>query len=366
MRSRSDPARFDPARLAALPFRVPLLAGLPISLCIAILGLPDIGHGHSLSYRTLYFCTFVAWLAPTAALQRHLWRRGWPAWAVAPAMLAATYLMSVLNSVLGQTLSIHLRRRDHYQWNDILAGLDSCWLPLIAFCATHAVVAYHAALAAERTRATEALLAQRDAELRALRYQLQPHFLFNTLNAVSTLVTTGRDRDANRMIVQLADLLRATLATGQAHEHALADELALTDSYLEIEKARLGERLRIVLDVGPGILDAQVPCLLLQPLVENAVRHGIAPSAQGGTIALRIAAREDVLHVILTNETGAAEAAGDSHRVGMRNVAQRLSRLYGERHRFVARRGADGVFTVDIELPLRRDAMAGAAWVRAA
>ncbi|WUR11677.1 histidine kinase [[Empedobacter] haloabium] len=360
--------RFEPARLAALPFHVPLLAGVPISLCIAILGLPDIGHGHSLSYRTLFFCTFLAWLAPTAALQRLLWRRGWAAWAMTPAMLAATYLMSALNNVLGQTLSIHLGRYDHYKWHDILAGMDGCWLPLIAFCATHAVVAYHAALTAERARAAEALVAQREAELRALRYQLQPHFLFNTLNAVSALVTTGRDRDANRMIVQLADLLRATLATGQAHEHALADELALTESYLEIEKARLGERLRIALDVGPGILDAQVPCLLLQPLVENAVRHGIAPAAQGGALALKIAARGDVLHIALTNDVLAADAATDSHRVGLRNVAERLARLYGERHRFLARHEAGRSYTVDIELPLRRDAATATAtaWIRAA
>lgn len=358
--------RFEPARLAALPFRVPLLAGVPISLCIAILGLPDIGHGHSLTYRTLFFCTFLAWLAPTAALQRLLWRRGWAAWAMTPALLAATYLMSAVNNVLGQTLSIHLGRYAHYKWHDVLAGMDGCWLPLIAFCATHAVVAYHAALAAERTCAAEALVAQRDAELRALRYQLQPHFLFNTLNAVSSLVTTGRERDANRMIVQLADLLRATLATGQAHEHALADELALTESYLEIEKARLGERLRIVLDVGPGILDAQVPCLLLQPLVENAVRHGIAPAAQGGTVALKIAARNDLLHIALANDSLVEDAAIDSHRVGMHNVAQRLERLYGERHRFVARHVVGHSYAVDIELPLRRASGPATAWVRAA
>ena len=99
---------------------------------------------------------------------------------------------------------------------------------------------------------------------------------------MSSLVATGRQRDANRMIAQLADLLRATLAIGHAHEHSLADELALTESYLEIEKARLGERLHVTLDIGPGILDAQVPCLLLQPLVENAVRHGIAPRTEAG------------------------------------------------------------------------------------
>jgi two-component system sensor histidine kinase AlgZ len=361
-----SPRSFDTARLAAPPFRHALLAALPITACIAIMGVPDFGHERPLIFRTLYLCTYLAWIAPTAWLQRHLWRRGLPWWGTVLALLAATYAMSVANSLLGQTLSIRLALRDHYDWSNLFAGLDGCWLPLIAFCATHAVVAYNAALGRERERAAEALLMARDAELRALRFQLQPHFLFNTLNAVSALVTTGRDRDANRMIAQLADLLRATLATDHAHEHALADELALTESYLEIEKARLGDRLRIAVDVGPGLLDAQVPCLLLQPLVENAVRHGIAPDAAGGALTLAISAAGGVLHLRLVNDARTGAAGGESLGVGLRNVAERLKKLYGSAYRFSARHVAGSRFEVAIELPLRRDAVAAMSWVRAA
>ena len=357
---------FDTALLATPPFHHALLAALPISACIAIMAVPDFGHERPLIFRTLYLCTYLAWIAPTAWLQRHLWRRGLPWWLVALALLAATYAMSVANSALGQTLGIRLGLREEYRLDTLFAGLDGCWLPLIAFCATHAVVAYNSALGAERTRAAEALLLARDAELRALRYQLQPHFLFNTLNAVSTLVATGRDRDANRMIAQLADLLRATLATEHAHEHALADELALTENYLEIEKARLGDRLRIAIDIGPGLLDAQVPCLLLQPLVENAVRHGIAPDPAGGTLALTIAAVGGTLHILVANDARIEPADGDSLGVGMRNVAERLRKLYGDSYRFTARHLAGSRFEVAIELPLRRDAGAGLSWVRAA
>ena len=361
---------FDTARLADPPFHHALLAALPISACIAIMAVPDFGHERPLIFRTLYLCTYLAWIAPTAWLQRQLWRRGLHWWVVALALLAATYAMSVANSALGQTVGIRLGLRESYRWDMLFAGLDGCWLPLIAFCATHAVVAYNSALGAERSRAAEALLLARDAELRALRYQLQPHFLFNTLNAVSALVATGRDRDANRMIAQLADLLRATLATNHthehAHEHALADELALTENYLEIEKARLGDRLRISIDIGPGLLDAQVPCLLLQPLVENAVRHGIAPDPAGGALALTIAAGDGMLHIVVVNDARVAGAGGDSLGVGMRNVAERLRKLYGGTYRFTARHLAGSRFEVAIELPLRREAGAGASWVRAA
>lgn len=361
-----SPSHFEAARLADPPFRHALLAGLPITACIAILGVPDFGHERPLIFRTLFLCTYLAWLAPTAWLQRHLWRRNLPWWTTALALLAATYAMSVVNNGLGQTLGIRLGLRGTYNWSSLFAGLDGCWLPLIAFCATHAVVAYNAALGRERSRAAEALLLARDAELRALRFQLQPHFLFNTLNAVSALVTTGRDRDANRMIAQLADLLRATLATGHVHEHALADELALTENYLEIEKARLGERLRIAIDVGPGLLDAQVPCLLLQPLVENAVRHGIAPGAAGGSLALAISSAADTLHIRLVNDARTGLAGTESHGVGIRNVAERLKKLYGDAGRFTARHAQGSRFEVTVELPLRRGAAAGTSWVRAA
>jgi two-component system, LytTR family, sensor histidine kinase AlgZ len=358
--------RFESARLADPPFHHALLAGLPVTACIAIMGVPDFGHERPLIFRTLYLCTYLAWLAPTAALQRHLWRRNLPWWATALAMLASTYAMSVANSALGQTLGIRLALRAGYDWGSLFAGLDGCWLPLIAFCATHAVVAYNAALGRERSRAAEAMLLARDAELRALRFQLQPHFLFNTLNAVSALVTTGQAREASRMIAQLAELLRATLATGHVHEHALADELALTESYLEIEKARLGERLRIAIDIGPGLLDAQVPCLLLQPLVENAVRHGIAPDPAGGALALALSIAGDTLHVRLVNDARAGAAGGESHGVGLCNVAERLKKLYGAAGRFTARHVEGSRFEVAIELPLRRAPAAGAAWVRAA
>jgi len=359
------------ARLAQLPFRLPLLAALPITLCIAIMGLPDLGHERPLVFRTLFLCTYLAWVAPTAWLQRLLWRRGLPGWAVAAGMLAATYAMSVVNSALGELVAVYIGLHQKTRWDKLLMGLDSCWLPLIAFCAAHAVVAFHVALVREQSRALDAALLLRDAELRALRYQIQPHFLFNTLNAVSALVAGQRNRDANRMIAQLAELLRATLGTQHVHEHALADELALTETYLEIEKARLGERLRLAIDIGPGILDALVPSLLLQPLVENAVRHGIAPRTAGGMLAVQAHAEGATLRLRIVNDCdggdGETGAAG-SFRLGLANVAQRLDKLYGASQRFTAGPDGAGRFVVAIELPLRAAGAGSAAttWERAA
>jgi two-component system sensor histidine kinase AlgZ len=217
------------------------------------------------------------------------------------------------------------------------------------------VVDHTLALQAERMRVREAQAAARDAELRALRYQLNPHFLFNTLNAISTLVAERRNTDANRMLARLADLLRATLERGEVHEVALAEELALTGHYLDIEKIRLGERLVLKVKVGPDLLQAAVPALLLQPLVENAIRHGIAPRAQGGRLALCIERAGERLRLELRNDGVAAGASADATRpaIGLANVRERLARLYGAAHAFDFELAPNGDCRVAISLPFR-------------
>jgi hypothetical protein len=135
---------------------------------------------------------------------------------------------------------------------------------------------------AERERLLRAETAARDARLSALRYQLHPHFLFNSLNAVSTLVLDGDTAAATRMLAQIGELLRTSLDSEVTPEVALFQEMAFTEQYLAIEQTRLGERLRVDLAVAAETLDALVPSMLLQPLVENAVRHGVVPLVAGG------------------------------------------------------------------------------------
>lgn len=344
--------------LSSPPFWLPILAGLPIGLCLIVMALPVLGHGHATAYRTLYLLAYLMWVVPLTALQRALWRRRTPLWAMAIVLLATTYAMSLANNALGAALSVVAgwAPSSDFKWTELFSGLDGCWLALIAFCAIHAVVAYYAQLKHEHSRRLHMIALVRDAELRALRYQLRPHFLFNTLNAISALVAENRNREASDMIVRLGDFLRATLDGSQGHEVALADELALTETYLEIEKARLGERLRLRWQLGPDLLRARVPCLLLQPLVENAIHHGIARRTAAGELDIRIAREGDRLCLRLNNDTEpatSADAAPRASAIGLRNIQQRLEKLYPGEHSFDAGPRADGGFQVRVSLPFR-------------
>lgn len=201
----------------------------------------------------------------------------------------------------------------------------------------------------------EARLAQ--AQAAALRQQLQPHFLFNTLNAIASLVPK-RPREAQALIADLATLLRLSLDHHGADETTLGAELAFADAYLAIEAARLGDRLRVMREVAPGLLDAAVPALLLQPLVENAVRHGLAPVVGGGT--LRIAASRqqdgasDRLHLLVEDDGQGACVDGLRLGVGLGNVRARLAQLYGAEHAFAVDGAPGRGFRVRVELPWRR------------
>jgi two-component system sensor histidine kinase AlgZ len=260
--------------------------------------------------------------------------------------------MSVFNSLLGQRLAIELGLESGYQWRDLFRGLDSCWLALTSFCAMHAVAVYYLSLQSTRLHLAQAQAAARDAELRALRLQVNPHFLFNSLNAISALVANQANREAQRMLACVSDFLRSTLAHDGRHEHTLAEELALLDAYLEIEKARLGERLCLTMKAGPDLLDSAVPYLMLQPLVENAIRHGIAPMTVPGRLDIRVERAGQRLLLDVRND-GRRPAQAGTGGIGLANVAQRLRHLYGEAQQVDAGWGEDGRFGVRIALPLR-------------
>ena len=338
-------------------WRVAWLAAVPVALCLLVVALPTVGHGHALAYRMLYLVANALWVPVLVLMQRWLWRKSVALWPSILLLLAATYAMSVANSLLGLALAwvMDWKIPMPIQWWQVLSGLDGCWLALIAFCAAHAMIGHYGALKEEQRRLGEAELAAREAELRALRYQLHPHFLFNALNGVSALVAEKREDDARAMIAQLGTFLRATL-DGRSHEVPLAEELALTETYLSIEQARLGDRLQLQWNIGAGVLDAVVPALLLQPLVENAIRHGIARRSAPGRIGIDIEARGDRLHLQVRND-GADVSVASSHggdALGQSNVRERLARLYPGRHSFSAAATASGGYEVEIEIPLKK------------
>ena len=188
-----------------------------------------------------------------------------------------------------------------------------------------------------------------EAETAALRAQLQPHFLFNTLNAISALVP-DQPVLAQRLIARLGDLLRLSIDQDRSQRSTLAHELDFTDTYLAIEEARLGGRLRVVRDVAPDMLAVEVPALLLQPLVENAVRHGIAPSIGGGTLMIEAKPAGDRLRIRIADDGKGADAIREG--VGLGNTRHRLRQLYGESQSFEIDTAPGKGFRVTILVPL--------------
>jgi sensor histidine kinase YesM len=195
------------------------------------------------------------------------------------------------------------------------------------------------------------------AQLEALKMQLHPHFLFNTLHSISALV--HRDPDAaDRMIARLGDFLRLTLENSGAAEVSLQKELEFLTCYLEIERVRFQDRLTTSVEVEPSALDSPVPNLILQPIVENALRHGVAQSSAPGRVeisakrengSLRIRVRDNGPG--LNRVTGSREAFKEG--VGLSNTRARLEQLYGESHRFEMSDAPDGGLLVTMVIPAR-------------
>src|SRR5499426_4370940 len=199
----------------------------------------------------------------------------------------------------------------------------------------------------------QAQLAQ--AQLQALKMQLHPHFLFNTLHAISSLMR--RDVEAaERMITRLSDLLRLTLENVGAQETSLRQELEFLESYLEIEKTRFRDRLQVRMNIEPETLDARVPNLILQPLVENAVRHGVAPHAAPGLIEISARLKENKLELqVRDNGAGLTDArrAQIKEGVGWANTRARLEQLYGAGAYFDLSNRDKGGLVVSLTIPFR-------------
>jgi two-component system LytT family sensor kinase len=197
----------------------------------------------------------------------------------------------------------------------------------------------------------EAKLAQ--TQLQILKMQLHPHFLFNTLNAISALIHQDVEL-ADRMIARLGDLLRTTLDNANQQEVPFKQELDFIQPYLEIEKARLGTRLTVDLQIDAAVMDAQVPNLILQPLVENAVRHGIAPRLTPGRLHIQAGRENGFLHLTVADSGPGLRALPEVIKgIGLANTRARLEKLYGLNQRLDLSDGPDGGLRVDITIPYR-------------
>ena len=201
-------------------------------------------------------------------------------------------------------------------------------------------------------RAATSEAVARSAELRALRYQLDPHFLFNALNTVSGLMLSGDVPGADRTIEALSSFLRATLAIDASADISLADELQLQRLYLQIEQVRFGDRLAVEVSVPEPLGNAMVPALLLQPIVENSIRHAVARSTKPVRVTVTARATGETLVITLENDGPGGRATG-GHGLGLANVSSRLALRYDGKARCEYRHSSDGGFVTTITLPLR-------------
>jgi two-component system, LytTR family, sensor kinase len=213
----------------------------------------------------------------------------------------------------------------------------------------------------ERYRERESLATQlkgqlAQAKLESLKMQLHPHFLFNTLHTISGLVRGNERQMAVKMIAGLSELLRRALESADEQEVPLREEVKFVELYLDIQKVRFSDKLSVRLEIAPETLDAPVPNLILQPLIENAIKHGISPGEMPGEIVVSAFCSGDSLHINVCDDGPGLQSGwrmGENEGIGLANTKERLRRLYGSEHRFELRNGPNGGVSASVVIPFR-------------
>ncbi len=299
------------------------------------------------SYTWLALTPLIFWVAGRLVVRRANWWKTVPALVAAGVAFAAVHLFLFIQGLPSIGYSTPPRVIGGIVNGKLHADVMTCW---VLFGLRHAIEYYKQYRARELTASRlEARLAM--ARLEALQMQLHPHFLFNTLHAISALMYRNVE-GADRMLARLSDLLRLTLDSAGVQEVPLQREMECLDKYLEIEQVRFGDRLRVRRAIAPETLDALVPNLVLQPLVENAVRHAIASRESGGTIEV-VARREGEALAIEVRDDGPGIAGPIREGIGMANTRARLEQLYGDGQTFHAGNAPGGGFQVRLTVPVR-------------
>ena len=233
-------------------------------------------------------------------------------------------------------------------------GLLTCLLLYAFVLAIDFALDSRQRMARQQTEAAQLSEQLARAQLEALRRQIEPHFMFNSLNAVAGLVRDGRNDDAVETIVALSDFLRHAAQDSNRPQVPLAQEVEHLRQYLQVQKARFAERLHVTLNIPAELLGAQVPSLILQPLVENAIKHGISKRAQGGEIQVAAAHAEGMLSLRVGNDGPSLPPDFETRRtgIGIANLRNRLQILYGSAFQLTLQNQAAGGVQVSISLPL--------------
>ncbi|OAN59086.1 sensor histidine kinase [Sphingobium sp. TCM1] len=273
------------------------------------------------------------------------------------AMAAANYYMfNVYDPMsLFTDMDMHKKAEENYVLIGIVEDAMSRFFFLSAWAGLYLALSYAAEARSTERRAARLEQAAQQAELRSLRYQVNPHFLFNTLNSLSTLVMRNRPDEAEQMIMSLSNFYRTSLTGDPLDDVPLEEEVHLQKLYLDIEAVRFPERLTTVIDIPPSLLSACVPGLILQPVVENAIKYGV--SRTSSPVEIRITAREDgdLMHINVTdNGPNPPSAADRGSGIGLANVRDRLTARFGDRGRIVYGLREAGGFSVLLTLPIIR------------
>jgi two-component system LytT family sensor kinase len=289
-----------------------------------------------------------------ARVLRALRNRSFPArvvWGVAGAFVMAaalTFSTMLLNRVVLPVPELgELDLVESAQWALVWLGYFLAWT------GTHLALTYHWDSQDHQRRAALLARTTREAQMAALRYQLNPHFLFNTLNSISSLVGEERNADAETMLLNLATFVRSTLTEEPTGTISLREEIGLQQLYLAIEQARFGERLKVEIDLPFQLTGVRVPALILQPLVENAIHHGVARSEAPMTIRIAAADRGERVTLAVEDDGKAGPVAGDDGGLGLANVRGRLHAHFDGDASLHAGPRAEGGYRAEIAFPRR-------------
>jgi two-component system, LytTR family, sensor kinase len=314
-------------------------------------------------YSWALLAPIVIWLARRFPLERETWPRALPVHLVA--IIAVTIAHLAMAEAVSGTLMAWFwtgeSAEKYSYWSSVRAqyfkNFDWEMMTYWAIVGGYYTFTYSRQAQDRTLRASQLEARLAEAQLQALQRQLHPHFLFNTLNAISALM--HRDVEAaDQMLAKLSDLLRMALDQRSGQEVPLKDELEFLQKYLEIEEARFGERLSVTFDIAPETLDAQVPNLLLQPLVENSIRHAVAVRIEPGRIEIRARQLGETLELVVSdNGPGMPPSplTSPGKGVGLANTRSRLERLYGANHQLRFSEPPGGGLMVTVTIPFKAD-----------
>lgn len=273
--------------------------------------------------------------------------------------LIAGCLVALAHMELMQQTVLFATRHWHRDWGTLnYMNLPRFGYELLLYGFVRASSALFHAQSQARHEAIRSLKLEKQlsqSQLRALQMQMEPHFLFNTLNAITTLVELERNREAVETLAHLNTILRKTLQRDSPEKIPFAEELEIVEGYLAIQQVRFADRLRVKIDTTPEALEGMVPCFLLQPIVENAIRHGISRLEGNGLLETSVERVGDTLTLrVRDNGPGTQGSSSSGHGIGIRNTRERLSYFYADAFDLTATEPERGGYEVNIRIPYER------------